>query len=277
VTASCGGARDRSPRVGAVDIIVEGSGAESVVMVHGWPDTHRLWDAQVEALKATCRCVRFTLPGFDVAGPGRAHSLDELVDTLRRVVEEACPGERMTLLLHDWGCVFGYHFASRHPELVRRVIGVDVGDAGSRRHVAGLSFKAKMMFVAYQWWLALAWRLGGPLGDRMARWMARLARAPAPQRDIGATMGYPYAMYWFGVAGGFGALRPFDPQVPMLFLYGERKPFMFHSTTWREKLAARPGNRVIGLPTGHWVKVQQPKALNDAVLAWLADTDGARS
>jgi pimeloyl-ACP methyl ester carboxylesterase len=50
---------------------------------------------------------------------------------------------------------------------------------------------------------------------------------------------------------------------------------MFHSTAWREKLAARPGNRVIGLPTGHWVMVQRPQEFNDAVLAWLAETDGA--
>ena len=38
-------------------------------MVHGWPDTYRLWDGQVEALKDRYRCVRFTLPGFDAAQP----------------------------------------------------------------------------------------------------------------------------------------------------------------------------------------------------------------
>ena len=99
-----------------------------------------------------------------------------------------------------------------------------------------LSFKAKLILVTYQW------RLGGPLGDRMARWMSELARAPAPPQDIGANMGYPYAMQWFGVKGGFGALRPLDPRVPMFFFYGERKPFMFHSTAWREKLAAQPAS-----------------------------------
>jgi pimeloyl-ACP methyl ester carboxylesterase len=42
-------------QVNDTEVIVEGNGAESVVMIHGWPDTHRLWDAQVETLKATCR------------------------------------------------------------------------------------------------------------------------------------------------------------------------------------------------------------------------------
>ena len=96
-------------------------------MIHGRPDTLRLWDAQEKALKATYRCVRFTPPGFDVAKPGHADSLDEVVDTIRRSVEQTCPGERVTPLLHDWGCVFGYEFTNRHPQLVKRVIGVDVG------------------------------------------------------------------------------------------------------------------------------------------------------
>jgi hypothetical protein len=33
-----------------------------------------------------------------------ALSLDEVVDAVRRIVEQTCPGERVALLLHDWGC-----------------------------------------------------------------------------------------------------------------------------------------------------------------------------
>jgi len=82
-------------------------------------------------------------------------------------------------------------------------------------------------------------------------------------------MGYPYAVQWFGVKGGFRGVRPFVPQVPMLYLYGQRKPFMFHSPAWVEALAARPGSRVMGLPTGHWVMVQRPQEFNAAVIDWL--------
>jgi pimeloyl-ACP methyl ester carboxylesterase len=256
-----------------VEVVIEGSGPKAIVMIHGWPDTHRLWDAQVAALKDRYRCVRFTLPGFDLAQPGRAHSLDEVVGTIRRVVEQACPGERVTLLVHDWGCFFGYQFATRHPQLVERVIGVDIGDAGSRRNLAAMSLRQKLMVVGYQLWLALAWRIGGRVGDGMARWIAGAMRCPAPPHGIGAQMGYPYAVQWFKVKGGFDTPRAFDPAVPMLFFYGERKPFMFHSQAWLDKIAARPGSRVIGLRTGHWVMLQQPAEFNDAVRTWLAETD----
>lgn len=264
-------------RVDGVEVIVEGRGSNPVVMIHGWPDTYRLWDAQVELLRASYRCVRFTLPGFDVASPRRAYSVDELVAAIRRVVEHACEGRAATLLLHDWGCVFGYQFAMRYPTLVERVIAVDVGDAGSRQHAAELSVKARLMVVAYQVWLALAWRIGGRAGDGMARWMARLLRCPVSPDDIHSRMGYPYALRWLGAAGGLRGARTFHPAIPMLFIYGERKPFMFHSRAWAEGVAARPASRVVALPTGHWVMIGRRREFNDAILAWLRETDSRAS
>jgi pimeloyl-ACP methyl ester carboxylesterase len=260
--------------VDGTEVFVEGAGREAIVFIHGWPDTHRLWDPQVAALKDRYRCVRFTLPGFDASQPARAYGLDEVIERIRHVVDAACPGGRVTLLVHDWGCFYGYQFAARHAALVRRVIGVDIGDAGSRRNLAAMSLKQKLMVVGYQVWLATAWAIGGSLGDGLARWMAARLRAPAPAAEIGARMGYPYAVQWFKVKGGFPPLRAFDPAVPMLFFYGARKPFMFHSQAWLDRLAARPHSRVVAMPTGHWVMVQRPQEFNDSVRAWLAETDG---
>ena len=257
-----------------VDAKIEGPRAgKPVVMVHGWPDSHRLWDAQVAALRDRYLCVRFTLPGFDAAGAKRAYSLDEIVQAIASVIERSCEGRRATLLLHDWGCVFGYQLALRRPELVERVIGVDVGDAGSRHHMAEIGPRPKLMILAYQYWLAWAWRLGGRTGDAMARWMARRLRCPVKPENIHASMGYPYAMRWLGVAGGLRQAKTFHPSTPMLFIYGESKPFMFHSRVWAEHLAARPASRVVSLPTGHWVMLGKREEFNQAVLAWLRQTD----
>jgi len=261
-------------KIDGVEVLTEGAGRSAIVMIHGWPDTHRLWDAQVDALKKHYRCVRFTLPGFD-AGPKRAYPFDELMGTLRHVVEQSCTGERVILLLHDWGCFFGYQFAIRHPELVERIVGVDIGDAGSREHRAELGFKGKFMVFAYQMWLALAWKIGERIGDAMARWMARTIGCPTDPRTIHAQMGYVYAMRWLGVAGGFRGTKMFKPHCPMLYLYGERKPFMFHSHAWADRLAEIPGSRVIGFATGHWIMVRAPGEFNQTLTAWLAETEKA--
>jgi pimeloyl-ACP methyl ester carboxylesterase len=256
-----------------VEVVSEGDGPQTIVFVHGWPDTLRLWDRQVEALRAGARCVRFTLPGFEGGAPRRARSLDELVEVIRRVVERAGGGGPVILLLHDWGCFFGYQFALRHPDLVERIIGVDVGDAGSRRNLAELGLRAKAMIVGYQLWLAAAWRIGGRLGDRMARAMARLARAPGDPASVGAQMGYPYWEQW--VRRGYRQAQTFTPACPMLFVYGSRKPFMFHSTAWAAAIAARPASRVLALDCGHWVMVSRADEFNAAVAAWLRDAGAA--
>lgn len=259
----------------ALPLVVEGHGERTIVMIHGWPDTLRLWDGTVAALQDRWRCARFTLPGFDAHGPAGPCPLDQILDRIARTVDEASPGRPVTLLLHDWGCFFGYQYAMRHPSRVERVVGIDIGDAGSRQHRAEMTPRAIAGTLAYQWWLALAWRIGGSLGNRMARWMARRFRAPAPPADVTAAMGYPYAMQWFGVAGGFGRPRAFVPQVPMLYVFGERKPFAFHSSGWAQRIAALPGSRVVGLPTGHWVMTQRPAQFHAALREWLLATEGA--
>ena len=250
-------------------MLVEGAGPKTIVMIHGWPDTERLWDGQMPALTDRYRCVRFTLPGFDLTEPRRAYSLDEVLERIRSVVGN----RRVTLLLHDWGCLYGYQFAMRHPALVERIVGVDIGDAGSRAHLAQIGRRGKLMIVAYQMWLALAWKIGGRLGDAMTRAMAALLRCPTERKSIGEQMSYPYAVRWLGAAGGFKGLRAFKPEVPMLFIYAEKKPVMFHSRAWADEIAARPASRVVGMPTGHWVMVTRREPFNDVLRSWLVETD----
>jgi pimeloyl-ACP methyl ester carboxylesterase len=254
------GRRGEAQTLDDVDMIVEGAGPKTIVMLHGWPDTHRLWDTTVDALKGQYRCVRFTLPGFEPGAPKRAYPFSELLERLRRIVEPFSP---VTLLLHDWGCLLGYQFAMQHPGLVERVIGVDIGDAGSRQHLAEIGASGKLKIIAYQVWLALAWAIGC---DAMARLMARAIGVPRG-REVRAQMGYLYAMRWLGIAGGLKGLRVFKPHCPMLFLYGTRKPVMFHSDTWAQRVESR------AFKTGHWVMLQAREEFNQAILGWLARRD----
>lgn len=251
----------------------EGEGPETLLLVHGWPDTWRLWDAQVAALKPRWRCLRFTLPGFAAGSARRAAPLAEIVELLRRIVERAGAGP-VTLIVHDWGALFGYRFALRYPALVSRLVGIDVGDAGSREHRAELTIRHKAMIAAYQLWLVAAWRIGGSIGDRMSRRMARWLHAPGDPATIHAGMAYPYDIAWTGSHGGYRGAPPLQPVMPMLYVYGERKPFAFHSRAWAERTASRPGNRVVGLRTGHWV-MRRAELLNPVLIDWLERTPAA--
>lgn len=255
-------------QIDGVDVFIEGQGLETIVMIHGWPDTHRLWDSTVHALQGRYRCVRFTLPGFDTGKPRRAFSVAELTATFKNIVEQACPGQPVVLMLHDWGCAFGYAFAAQHPALVSKIVGVDIGDAGSRSHLRELRFADKLSIAAYQGWLAVAWRIGGSVGGWMTLWMARALGCPSDPQFIGSQMNYPYWQQWAGGGARSGAAA-FVPACPMLYVYGTKKPFMFHSAAWAEALALRPGGQVLAFETGHWVMSRRPEPFNQALLAWL--------
>ncbi|MFT3818232.1 MAG: hypothetical protein QM750_11470 [Rubrivivax sp.] len=103
----------------------------------------------------------------------------------------------------------------------------------------------------------------------MARRLSAAMRVPRPPAEIHARMGYPYWMAWTGAHGGLRAAKTFHPQVPMLFLYGRRKPFMFHSVAWAQALAARAGCRVREMNTRHWVMLDAPAEFQREVLDWL--------
>ncbi len=257
--------------IAGIDVHVDGAASETIVMVHGWPDTFRLWDAQVDYLKARYRCIRFTLPGFEGTQPRRVYTVDEVTRFIAEVIRQLSPRRKVTLMLHDWGCIYGYEFAMRNPDLVERIVGVDIGEARSLRRE--LDARAKLYILAYQIWLALAWKIGGGLGDWMTRKMARWVRARSNASFIASRMNYPYYLAWFGGAQSFGRqVRRFEPACPMLFVYGARKPFMFHSGAWADTLARQPGNRVVSFDTGHWVMLQQPERFNQVVGEWLSET-----
>lgn len=255
-------------QVEGIDVFVEGDGAETIIMIHGWPDTYRLWDRQVEFFKAKYRCVRFTLPGFDIAKPAQAFSLARTIQIFKSVIEKVSPDQKVILMLHDWGAVFGYQFYMQNQSMVSRIVGIDVGDTASL--LADAPSKAKIMMLTYQMWLALAWRIGGRLGDKMTRSMAAALKCKSDPQYIGAGMNYPYYITWFKAHGSYAASVPFAPSCPTLFVYGTRKPFMFHSAKWADQLQRKKGNQVMGFATSHWVMTDQPEEFNHAVAAWLS-------
>jgi pimeloyl-ACP methyl ester carboxylesterase len=255
--------------INGVDVLIEGTGSETILMLHGWPDTRAMWQPQVAAFAPHYRCVRFTWPGFDTGAPHLLHSLDSLIALCEQVVLEVSPGKPVTLLVHDWGCVFGYQFAQRHPDLVARVIGIDIGDGGSKAHLDEIGLRGKLGIVSYQLWLAAAWRIGGGIGDAMTRSFARRAHVPAAPEALTAQKNYPYYAVW---TGKYPRSKAFRPLCPMLYLYGTRKPFMFHSTAWAAELNTKPGSKAVALDTDHWPMLRQPESFNRLVLEWLGST-----
>ena len=92
------------------------------VLVHGVPDTHRLWDTVRSHLHRE-DIVTIDLPGFGTPLPaGFTSTKEEYLDWLITKIEEI--GEPVDLVGHDWGSLLTGRLASVRPDLVRTWTGI---------------------------------------------------------------------------------------------------------------------------------------------------------
>ncbi len=247
--------------------IIEGNDSgQTIVFIQGWPDDASLWDSAVLALRDQYRCVRVTMPNYAGDRTTRwGFTTLEIIDALERVLEDASRGKPVTLVLHDWGCYWGHALHHRRPELVSRVAGLDVAPHFQPSAVGALGI------LAYQGWLADAFFLGGRVGDWMTRSFAKRAGAPMPRAQINAWMNYPYRNIWADLASGRAQMltKGYWPTCPILFVYGEKKPFPFHSDAWVDHVR-KVGGTVVALPCGHWVP--RDPGFVDVLARWLRST-----
>lgn len=101
-------------------LYVESTGdGTPLLLVHGWPLDHRLFEPQVRALKVRHRVVTYDRRGFGIsqAAPG----LDREAGDLARIIEALSLG-RVHLLGMSQGARIALRFALAHPPLVRSLL-----------------------------------------------------------------------------------------------------------------------------------------------------------
>lgn len=95
----------------------------TLVMVHGWPDSHVLWDGVAPLLAERFRIVRYDNRGAgrsSVPKPVSAYTMSRFADDFAAVADAVAPGEPVHVLAHDWGSAAIWEYLSR-PEASDRV------------------------------------------------------------------------------------------------------------------------------------------------------------
>lgn len=96
---------------------------ETIVLVHGWPDTHELWSHIVPLLAE-----KFRVISYDSRGAGEstvpqersAYRLSSLASDFYAVVDAVSPDRPVHVLAHDWGAVEVWE-AAAEPRAVDRI------------------------------------------------------------------------------------------------------------------------------------------------------------
>jgi len=244
----------------------------TLVFIHGWPDNASLWRKQVAAIGADYRCVLLTLPNFgEQSVKAGGFDFPELVDRVAATIREVQPEGRVGLVTHDWGAYLGYLVEQSHPERIQRMAALDIGG-----HLQP-GLKEALLIVGYQWPLIACWLVGGiipPLGALLSKAVAKAVRVPSRQRaNLRSRYNYPYFYLWRNTLLPWlnkRLLRRYRPQCPVLFLWGENKPKMFHSPKWL-RIVADSGGRAEGIPgAGHWFMETHPELVNERLREWFA-------
>ena len=173
-----------------------GAAPEQLFFIHGWPDSAALWDEQVAFfVPRGYRCLRVTMPHYhgretaDAAGDLLLPSHVDWGAATQRLAEalrEHGGGKPVTLVIHDWGSVWGFYLQLLAPDLVKGIVAMDVGPwalSGRWRNVPAML----AIGLVYQYWLATAHIIGrassSAFGQGLADWMtrafARLAKRSA--------------------------------------------------------------------------------------------------
>ncbi|MDO3649875.1 alpha/beta fold hydrolase [Nocardia mangyaensis] len=147
---------DRMHRVhnGDISLAVYEFGPEDgvpVVLVHGWPDTHHLWDGVVPLLSDRYRVIAYDTRGYgesSAPAPVSAYQLSRLATDFFAVVEAVSPTEPVHVVAHDWGSVQVWEA---------------VCEPGASQYVASFT------------------SISGPNLDHLSTWMRRGVRSGTPR------------------------------------------------------------------------------------------------
>ncbi|MFI0446208.1 SDR family oxidoreductase [Actinomadura sp. 6N118] len=112
----------RRVRGDGVDLAVFEQGDRSrptVLLMHGYPDTHAVWDEVTDRLAARYHVVR-----YDVRGAGassrpfgrKRYTFDYLMADMRAVLDATCPDRPVHLVGHDWGSLQAWEAVCTMPE-----------------------------------------------------------------------------------------------------------------------------------------------------------------
>lgn len=108
-----------------------GSGADTVVLLHGWPQTWYCWRRVIPLLEADFHIVAPDLRGLgDSSRPSGGYDARTVAGDIDVLLRERLALNRFHVIGHDWGGIVGYGLAAHFPGPVASLTVVDVAIPG---------------------------------------------------------------------------------------------------------------------------------------------------
>jgi pimeloyl-ACP methyl ester carboxylesterase len=128
------------------------AGVPTMVFYSGFPDVFNSFNMITPHFESTHHVIVCIMPDYDKKGLSRffGHSFPSLVDGLRQTLEEAHRrGGPITVVGHDWGSYVVQRFAAAHPQMVQRMVLLDVGSGNPTNLPVVIAYQMYLGFVVF--------------------------------------------------------------------------------------------------------------------------------
>jgi len=283
-----------------IAVYEEGNAAgPTVVLVHGWPDSHVVWDGVAALLAEDYRVIRYDNRGAGASSVPEAvsaYALTRLADDFAAVAASVSPDSPVHVVGHDWGAATMWEYLSR-PEANDRVVsytsisGPDPAHLSRfvrdglahpyrpRRFVRALSQAAHFSYmIGFSVPVLMPAAMRTFLARAINRWF--IAPGIPPQQRHQADTFIADATNGLKIyrANFFGALthaaRDRYVSVPVQLIVNTEdifvRPYVYDDTArWVPRLWRRD------VRAGHWSPVSHPQVVATAVDELISHLDGA--
>lgn len=259
----------------------------ALFLIHGWPDDLSMFRPYAQELSKHYHCVNCTLPGYPssvAAASGTVphrnwgFGFDEITAVIKATIDLTCHEGQfgVTLITHDWGCLFAMMLVQEYPTLkLHKMINMDIG-----AFPGGVQPGVVLLCLAYQFPLNLFWLIprSSWLTWLEARCMGR--RHSNQGEQVSSLMNWPYrtlARELLTPGSHMKRVLGFRPRVnvPFLLLTSTDRPqaLRFYNDKFAKLVCeTSPQSRVELMHGGnHWFPQQQQYKTLLLVKKWLLE------
>jgi epoxide hydrolase 4 len=269
-----------------------GSGDDLVVLLHGFPEFWYSWRHQLPVIGEKFHAVAPDLRGYNLSdkpASKEAYQIEVLIEDVLALIRYF--GKREAVIVaHDWGAGLAWALALRHPEVVKKLVALQVPPTRAWQE----NFTLRQFLCSWymfffllpripEWWASAndfarvkkmyretSFRRGAFSDEDLVQYTEALKQP----RALTSALNYYRANVLRSLLGskkktatGNGKVK-----VPTLFIYGELDVAVRPSTVRGVDRFVEAPYRELRIPdSGHWVQNEASEEVNTAIMEFLND------
>lgn len=246
-----------------------------VVLVHGFPLDHTMWNEQIGALADCCRVIAPDLRGFGKSSLGDADpmigvSMERYADDLAEFLDVLAIHEPIVVVGFSMGGYVAWQFVRKHASRLRGLVQCDTKAAADTDDARAV--RLKMADQVSEWGSARVAEMLGPKLLARRSFEAKPAVVAEVRRVVAATPPAAIACAQRGMASrpDMTGLLP-SIRVPTLVLVGQEDAIS-PPAEMRAIAEAIPNARFVEIPdAGHMTTMENPQAVNGALRPFVEE------